>query len=72
MVLALGRALRQAAPDMRPSILQDADRGQRLEVDETLGHSLKLAAEHRVDAPTLEMCHAVLAAVSHVATAASR
>ncbi len=70
MVLTLGKTLRQAAPDMRPSILQDADRGQRLEVDETLGHTLKHAAEHRVDVPTLDMCYSVLAAVSHVATAA--
>lgn len=67
-VAAVGEAPRQAAPDMRPSTLQDAERGRRLEVDETLGHTLKLATEHGAPAPTLDLCFTVLAASSRAAT----
>ena len=63
-VQAYGEMMKAKAPAFRQSILQDADRGRRLEVDETLDYTLKLAAEHGVPTPTLELCCRVLRAVS--------
>ncbi len=63
-VQAYGETMRQKAPAFRQSILQDADRNRRLEVDETLDYALKLAAEHGVPTPTLDLCCRVLRAVS--------
>ena len=64
---ATGETLRRTAPGLRQSILQDADRGRRLEVNETLGHTLRLAAEHHVAAPTLELCCRVLQTIDRAA-----
>ena len=63
-VQAYGETMKQKAPQFRQSILQDADRNRRLEVDETLDYTLRLAAEHGVPAPTLDLCCRVLRAVS--------
>lgn len=65
---AMGETFRQNAPGFRQSILQDADRGRRLEVNETLGHTLRLAAEHGVPTPTLEFCCRILRTVDRTAT----
>lgn len=59
--------LRVTAPDIRPSLLQDAERGRRLEIDETLDHTLALANRFDVPAPTLELCCRVLRMVSRSA-----
>ena len=40
-----GEKMRIKAASFRQSILQDADRNRRLEVNETLGHTLTLATE---------------------------
>ena len=65
---ATGENFRQTAPGFRQSILQDADRGRRLEVNETLGHTLRLAAEHEVSVPTLELCCRILRTVDRAAS----
>src|SRR5204863_9993080 len=44
-VQADGEKRRTSAPEFRQSILQDADRNRRLEVNETLDHTLTLAKE---------------------------
>lgn len=61
---AAGERLRQSAPAFRQSMLQDAERGRRLEVDETLGHTLQLATELGVATPTVEVCTRVLRGLS--------
>lgn len=66
-LLAMGASMSQTAPDFRQSILQDADRGRRLEVDETLGYTLGLAQQRGLAAPTLALCCSVLGAVSRAA-----
>jgi len=63
-VQAHGERLRLNAPEFRQSILQDADRNRRLEVNETLDHTLALARELGVPTPTLDLCCRVLRAVS--------
>ena len=64
---AFAENLRATAPDLRPSMLQDAERGRRLEVDETLSHTLTLANRFNVRAPTLDLCCRVLRMVSRSA-----
>ncbi|MCC7547886.1 MAG: ketopantoate reductase family protein [Burkholderiales bacterium] len=61
---AHGERMRVNAPGFRQSILQDADRNRRLEVNETLDHTLALGQELGVPTPTLELCCRVLRAVS--------
>ena len=66
-VQAHGEKMRASAPDFRQSILQDADRNRRLEVNETLDYTLTLAAELGVATPTLDLCSRVLRVVSRAA-----
>ena len=49
---AFAENLKATAPALRQSILQDADRGRRLEVDETLDYTLTLATRLGLPAPT--------------------
>ena len=64
---AWAEKVKAATPDLRPSILQDAERGRRLEVDETLGYTLTLANRVNLPAPTLDLCCRVLRMVSRSA-----
>ena len=64
---AWGEHVRATAPDLRPSMLQDAERGRRLEVNETLGYTLTLANRLNLPAPTLDLCCRVLRMVSRSA-----
>ncbi len=66
-VQAHGEKLRATAPDFRQSILQDADRNRRLEVNETLKYTLTLAKELGVATPTLDYCCRILGVVSRAA-----
>ena len=67
IIQAFGENLKADAPGLRQSILQDADRGRRLEVDETLDYTLTLANRLGVPTPTLEVCCRVLRMVSRSA-----
>ena len=66
-VQADGENRRTASPGFRQSILQDADRNRRLEVNETLDYALQLGRELGVETPTLDFCCRVLRAVSRAA-----
>ena len=66
-VQAHGEKMRTTAPGFRQSILQDADRNRRLEVNETLDYTLSLAKELGVAVPTLDLCCRVLRVVSRAA-----
>jgi 2-dehydropantoate 2-reductase len=63
-VQAHGEKMRTTAPGFRQSILQDADRNRRLEVNETLDYTLALAKDLGVAVPTLDLCCRVLRVVS--------
>ncbi len=67
IIQAFGENLKANAPGLRQSILQDADRGRRLEVDETLDYTLTLATRLGVPTPTLELCCRILRMVSRSA-----
>lgn len=61
-VMAVGERFRQVAPRHRMSTLQDLDHGKHLEVEETLGHLLRLAGERGIAAPaSAEACALVRA-----------
>jgi 2-dehydropantoate 2-reductase len=66
-VQAHGEKMKTSAPAFRQSILQDADRNRRLEVNETLAHTLNLAADYGIATPTLDLCCRVLRVVSRAA-----
>jgi len=66
-VQADGEKRRIASPGFRQSILQDAARNRRLEVNETLDYTLALAKELGVAVPTLDLCCRVLRVVSRAA-----
>jgi 2-dehydropantoate 2-reductase len=66
-IQAHGEKMRVNAPGFRQSILQDADRNRRLEVNETLDYTLKLAGKLGVPTPTLDLCCRVLRTVSRAA-----
>ena len=54
-----GARFEATAPDQRMSALQDLLRGQRLEIDETMGHAVDEARRLGIPAPTLEMCYSL-------------
>lgn len=64
---AWGEHVKATAPGIRQSILQDAERGRRLEVNETLDYTLMLANRFKLPAPTLDLCCRVLRMVSRSA-----
>jgi 2-dehydropantoate 2-reductase len=60
----IGASLREHAPQMRQSALQDVERGRRLEVEETLGYTLSRAAEVGLAMPTIEVCYELLSGLN--------
>jgi 2-dehydropantoate 2-reductase len=61
----MGATLREHAPQMRQSALQDVQRGRRIEVEETLGYTLTKAAEVGLTLPTMEVCYELLSGLNH-------
>jgi 2-dehydropantoate 2-reductase len=60
----IGASLREHAPQMRQSALQDVERGRRLEVEETLGYTLRRAAEVGLAMPTIAVCYELLSGLN--------
>lgn len=48
----------------RVSALQDAERGRRLEIEETFGYAIRAAAERDVAVPHLATCYQLLAGLN--------
>ena len=59
-----GETLGEKAPQHRMSTLQDVERGQRLEIEETLGHTVREGARLGVQVPTVETCYRLLASIN--------
>jgi ketopantoate reductase len=49
-------------------MLQDADKGKRIEEEETFGHALSLAKDNGLSLPTMETCYHVLAGISRLSS----
>lgn len=54
------------SPSHRLSSLQDLERGQRLEVEETLGYAVSKAREEHVQVPTLETCYHLISGINRM------
>jgi 2-dehydropantoate 2-reductase len=61
-----GREFLATAPEHRMSSLQDLDAGRPLEVEETLGHAVRMAAAARLTLPMLETFYRLVAAIDRV------
>jgi 2-dehydropantoate 2-reductase len=69
IVARMGSDFRANAPQHRMSILQDLEAARPLEVQETLGHAVRLAAEHKLSLPLLENAYQLLTAIDRMARA---
>jgi len=63
VLTGIGGTFQERAPRHRVSTLQDVERGRRLEIEETLGHTVTEAERLGVPAPTLEMSYRVLSSI---------
>jgi 2-dehydropantoate 2-reductase len=64
-----GRAFETAGvTGHKMSALQDAERGRRVEVEETLGYAVRKGAELGVPVPALEVCYRLLSALNRQVT----
>jgi 2-dehydropantoate 2-reductase len=62
---AVGRAMEaNGVTSHKMSSLQDAERGRRLEVEETVGDAVRRAGELGLPVPVLDACYRVLAGIS--------
>lgn len=66
LVRSLGHDMTERTPEHRMSSLQDLDARRPLEIDETLGYALRLAAERRVPMPLLEIFYPLAAAIDRI------
>jgi ketopantoate reductase len=62
----IGARLREHALQTHQSALQDVERGRRLEVEETLGSTLRRAAEVGLAMPTIAMGDELLSGLNDV------
>src|SRR5262245_286249 len=61
-----GRDFLATAPDHRMSSLQDLEAGRPLEVEETLGHAVRMARESQLTLPMLETFYRLVAAIDRL------
>ncbi len=65
MVRTNGAAMESAGvTSHKMSALQDAERGRRLEVEETLGYAVRKGAEFGIDTPAVETCYRLLSGIN--------
>ena len=65
LVQEVGQGFKKRAPQHRMSTLQDLLHGKQLEVEETLGHLLTLAAEEGIDAPASRFAYELVKSIDH-------
>lgn len=66
IVARIAADFRRNAPQHRMSILQDLEAGRPLEIEETFGHAVRLAAERQLSLPLLENAYRLVAAVDRI------
>jgi ketopantoate reductase len=62
-VMKVGREFKANAPEHRMSSLQDLEAGRRLEIEETLGHASRQAAQLGLALPLFDSFYRVVAAI---------
>jgi len=63
---AIGREMQSSAPLHRMSTLQDLEAGRPLEIEETLGHALRMASGLGLALPLLSGCYALVAGIDRM------
>jgi 2-dehydropantoate 2-reductase len=66
LLASFGLDMKSSAPEHRMSTLQDLVAGRRLEVEETLGHAIRTAAELKLSLPLLSCCYALVAGIDRI------
>jgi 2-dehydropantoate 2-reductase len=66
LLASFGLDMKSSAPEHRMSTLQDLLAGRRLEVEETLGHAIRTAAELKLSLPLLSCCYALVAGIDRI------
>lgn len=66
IVMKSGREFMTNAPDHRMSSLQDLEAGRPLEIEETLGHAVRKAAEYKLALPLLESFHHLVLSIDRI------
>jgi 2-dehydropantoate 2-reductase len=61
-----GLEMKASAPEHRMSTLQDLEAGRPLEVEETLGHAVRTAEQHRLSVPLLSACYELVAGIDRI------
>jgi len=62
----IGREMQASAPLHRMSTLQDLEAGRPLEIEETLGHALRMAAGLKLELPLLSGCYPLVAGIDRM------
>jgi 2-dehydropantoate 2-reductase len=63
---AIGREMQSTAPLHKMSTLQDLEAGRPLEIEETLGHALRMAAGLALPLPLLAGCYPLVAGIDRM------
>ena len=66
-IQAAGEKFKTHAREHKMSSLQDLEAGRRLEVEETLGHAVRLAAQARLALPVLESSYRIASSIDRIA-----
>ena len=61
-----GETFRKNAPQHRMSTLQDVERGTRLEIEDTLGHTVREGGRLGVPVPTVDTCYRMLRSIDRL------
>ena len=60
----LAAVMEAQAPAHKLSILQDLERGRRLEIEETLGYAVRKGLELDVPLPAIDTCYRLIAGIN--------
>jgi len=66
LLKTFGLDMKSSAPEHRMSTLQDLEAGRPLEVEETLGHAMRKAAQLRLSLPLLSSCYELVAGIDRI------
>src|SRR6185437_12182716 len=66
IIQAFGHRMKASAPGHRMSTLQDLEAGRALEIEETLGHAVRMAMQANVPSPLLGCCYALTAGIDRI------
>jgi 2-dehydropantoate 2-reductase len=66
LLKTFGLDMRSSAPEHRMSTLQDLEAGRPLEIEETLGHAMRTAAQFKLSLPLLSCFYELVAGIDRI------